>query len=96
VPEDDRSRARRDLAPLLRRIRAQRGLSLVAASELGGVQTETIRRLERGASDVQIETLHRYLSSLGFTLDLVVTDATTGEEQGCLRLEPMDDEETDG
>jgi len=91
--EDDRSRARRELALLLRNLRARRGLSLVGVGRLGGVQADTVGRLERGASDTQIETLHRYLSSLGLALDLVVTDATTGEEQGRVRFPPMDGEE---
>jgi len=94
APDD--AALRPGIAALLRRLREQRELSIAAAAGLADVQPNTISRLERGASDVGLDTLHRYLGGLGFALEVVVTEVETGKERGRLRLKPWSEGEDEG
>ncbi len=68
-----------DIAILLYRAREHRGLSQGAAAERAGVQQQAVSRLERPHANIRLGTLQRYLSALGYSLEINVVDEETGE-----------------
>lgn len=71
-----------DLASILYRIRQERGLTQREAAERAALQQQAISRLEKAASNVQLGTLQRYLSALGYRLEISVIDNHTGNVAG--------------
>ena len=67
-----------DLASILYRIRQERGLTQHEAAERAALQQQAISRLEKTASNVQLGTLKRYLSALGYHMEISVIDNRTG------------------
>jgi transcriptional regulator with XRE-family HTH domain len=78
------------VALLARSVRERRRLSLSAAADRSGVQAQTVARIERGETDVQLGTLSRYLGALGCSLDLAAIDDETGEVVARTRLDRLD------
>jgi transcriptional regulator with XRE-family HTH domain len=78
------------VALLARSVRERRRLSLSAAADRSGVQAQTVARIERGETDVQLGTLSRYLRALGCSLDLAAIDDETGEVVARTRLDRLD------
>jgi transcriptional regulator with XRE-family HTH domain len=75
-----------DIASLLYRARKQRRLSQQAAAMRAHLQQQAISRMERASVRVSLATLQRYLGALGYSVDLVVKDAETGEIVGSASL----------
>ncbi len=75
-----------DIAILLYRARERRGLSQSAAAERAGVEQEAVSRLERPHANIRLETLQRYLSALGYSLEINLVDEETGEAAARLVL----------
>ena len=71
-----------DLASILYRIRQERGLTQRQAAERATLQQQAVSRLEKAASNVQLGTLQRYLSALGYRLEISVIDNRTGNVAG--------------
>ena len=71
-----------DLANILYQIRQEKGLTQRKAAELSGLKQQAISRLEKAASNIQLGTLQRYLSALGYSLELRVIDNHTGNVAG--------------
>lgn len=68
-----------DLAILLYRLRTERALTQKDAAEKAGLKQQAISRWERSHPNIQLSTLQRYLDALGYSLELVVRDAKTGQ-----------------
>jgi transcriptional regulator with XRE-family HTH domain len=68
-----------DLAILLYQARRARRLTQRAAAKRSGLQQQAISRWERSNPNIQLDTLRRYLSALGFSVDLVIRDDQTGK-----------------
>jgi DNA-binding XRE family transcriptional regulator len=68
-----------DLALLVYQARKGRGLTQNAAAAQAGLRQQAISRWERSHPNVQLNTLRRYLTALGYTLELVIRDAKTGQ-----------------
>lgn len=68
-----------DLAVLLYCLRTERALSQKGAAEKAGLKQQAISRWERSHPNIQLSTLQRYLDALGYSLELVVRDAKTGQ-----------------
>ncbi len=77
-----------DLAMLLHRIRAHRGLSQSAAAERAGLHQQAVSRLERPHGNVRLDRLSNYITALGYTVELKVIDPATGEATACLVVSP--------
>ncbi len=71
-----------DLASILYHIRQARGLTQRQAAERAALQQQAVSRLERAASNVQLETLQRYLGALGYHIEISVIDNHTGNVAG--------------
>jgi DNA-binding XRE family transcriptional regulator len=71
-----------DLASILYHIRRERGLTQRQAAERAVLQQQTISRLEKAASNIQLGTLQRYLGALGYHIEISVIDNHTGNVAG--------------
>ena len=71
-----------DLASMLYRIRQEQGLTQRNAAERTGLKQQAISRLEKAASNIQLETLQRYLGALGYRIEISVIDNRTGNVAG--------------
>jgi DNA-binding XRE family transcriptional regulator len=71
-----------DLASILYRLRQERGLTQREAAERAALQQQAISRLEKAASNIQLGTLQRYLSALGYHMEISVIDNRTGNVAG--------------
>jgi DNA-binding XRE family transcriptional regulator len=77
-----------DLAWILYHARQERGLTQSEAAKRAGLKQQAISRLEKAANHVQFDTLQRYLGALGYTIDIVVKDRTTGDVVAQTSLSP--------
>lgn len=68
-----------DVARLLYHAREHRQLTQAEAAEMARMRQQAISRLERPGANIQLATLQRYLDALGYTLELTLRDAETGE-----------------
>jgi DNA-binding XRE family transcriptional regulator len=68
-----------DIAVLLYRARAYRGLTQTAAAQRAGLLQQAVSRFERPNANVQLSTVQHYLSALGYVVDISVRDPETGE-----------------
>lgn len=75
-----------DLALLLHRARRERGLSQAAAARQAGLHQQAVSRIERQEANITVETLRKYLESLGFTVEITLKDAATRERFGRVTL----------
>jgi predicted XRE-type DNA-binding protein len=71
-----------DLTSILYRIRQERGLTQREAAERAALQQQAISRLEKAASNIQLGSLQRYLSALGYHMEIRVIDNRTGNVAG--------------
>lgn len=71
-----------DLALILYQIRQEQGLTQRKAAELSGLKQQAISRLEKDATNIQLGTLQRYLSALGYSIEISVIDNQTGNVAG--------------
>src|SRR5436853_4866837 len=71
-----------DLASILYHIRQEQGLTQRQAAERAALQQQAISRLETAASNIQLGTLQRYLSALGYRIEISVIDNRTGNAAG--------------
>ncbi len=71
-----------DLAILIYQARERRELSQSAAGNLAGIKQQMVSRLEHTVEKVQLTTLHRYLSALGYSIDITIKDTQTGDVLG--------------
>jgi HTH-type transcriptional regulator/antitoxin HipB len=71
-----------DLACMLYRIRQEQGLTQREAAARAGLKQQTISRLEKVASNIQLGTLQRYLGALGYSIEISVIDNRTGNIAG--------------
>ena len=71
-----------DLACILYHIRQEQGLTQRKAAERTGLKQQAISRLEKAASNIQLGTLQRYLSALGYSIEISVIDKRTGNVAG--------------
>jgi DNA-binding XRE family transcriptional regulator len=71
-----------DLASMLYHIRQEQGLTQQHAAERSGLKQQAISRLEKAASNIQLETLQRYLGALGYRIEISVIDNRTGNVAG--------------
>ena len=77
-----------DVALLLHDALVHRRLSQQAAAQRVGLTQQAISKLERPHANVTIATLGRYLSALGYQLDLTLRDAESGTVVGSGTLTP--------
>ncbi len=77
-----------DLAVLLYRLRTERALTQKDAADKAGLKQQAISRWERSHPNIQLSTLQRYLDALGYSLELVVRDARTGQIVDTMGLTP--------
>ena len=77
-----------DLAQLLFHLRQERGLSQTAAAARAGMRQQAVSRLEKAVGNVQLATLQRYLTALGYRIDIVIKDNDTGTVIGTASLAP--------
>ncbi|OKK22069.1 XRE family transcriptional regulator [Streptomyces sp. CB00455] len=75
-----------EVAPRLRRLRAQRGLTLAALSETTGISRSTLSRLESGQRRPSLELLLPLASAYGVPLDDMVGAPEVGDPR--VRLTP--------
>jgi DNA-binding XRE family transcriptional regulator len=68
-----------DLASLLYHIRHTHGLTRQKVADQTGLRLQAISHLEQAASNLQLGTLQRYLSALGYHLEISVIDDRTGK-----------------
>lgn len=85
-----------DLAFLLYQARTAQGLNQTAAAERAGLKQQAVSRLEHPGANVQLDTIRRYLSALGYTLDIAVRDIATGHVIGRASLPPLSAAERPG
>ena len=71
-----------DLASILYQIRQEQGLTQSKAAERAGLKQQAISRLEKAASNIQLGMLQRYLSALGYSIEISVIDNQTGQVAG--------------
>jgi DNA-binding XRE family transcriptional regulator len=71
-----------DLACLLYQARQERALSQIEAGDKAGIKQQAVSRLEHSATQVQLSTLQKYLGALGYSIDITVKDAQTGDILG--------------
>jgi ribosome-binding protein aMBF1 (putative translation factor) len=67
-----------ELASLLYQARQERDLSQTEAGKVAGFKQQMVSRLEHSAAQAQLSTLQRYLSALGYSIDITVKDTQTG------------------
>ena len=77
-----------DLAILLHKAREAQGLSQAGAAQLAGLQQQAVRWFEQPGANVQLATVQRYLTALGYTLELAVRETKTGKVLGSATLSP--------
>lgn len=63
-----------DLARLLHHAREHRQLTQTEAAELAHMRQQAVSRLERPGANIQLATLQRYLSALGYALELTIRE----------------------
>ena len=80
--EYDAAETALDLACILYHIRQEQGLTQREAAARAGLKQQAISRLEKAASNIQLGTLQRYLSALGYSIEISVTDNRTGNIAG--------------
>jgi ribosome-binding protein aMBF1 (putative translation factor) len=68
-----------DLARLLHHAREHRQLSQAEAASLADMKQQAVSRIERPGANIQLGTLQRYLSALGYTLELTIREPATGD-----------------
>lgn len=71
-----------DLACMLYHVRQEQGLTQKEAAERAGLKQQTVSRLEKAASNIQLGTLQRYLGALGYSIEVNVIDNSTGNIAG--------------
>jgi HTH-type transcriptional regulator / antitoxin HipB len=71
------------LGPILRSIRAERGLTQRDAGAKVGLKQSTVSTIESDAAQTSVQTLYKLLSALG--LELVIRDKRTDHGPGDLR-----------
>jgi len=71
-----------DLASILYHIRQERGLTQREVAERAALQQQAVSRLEKGACNMQLGTLQRYLGALGYRIEISVIDNRTGNVAG--------------
>lgn len=71
-----------DLAYMLYHLRQEQGLTQREAAERAGLKQQAISRLEKAAANMQLGTLQRYLSALGYSIEISVIDNNTGNVAG--------------
>lgn len=77
-----------DLALLLYRLRTERAMTQKDAAEKAGLKQQAVSRWERSHPNILLSTLQRYLDALGYSLELVIRDATTGQVVDTVGLLP--------
>lgn len=82
-----------DLARILYNARQHRSLSQQQAAELAHMHQQAVSRIERPGANIQWATLQRYLTALGYSLEVAVRDDETGEVVGSLHI-PADQNAT--
>ncbi len=78
-----------DLAQLLYLVRETRGLSQKDAALQAGLHQQAVSRLERAVANIQLSTLQHYLAALGYSIDITIKDAETGDIIGQTTLSAM-------
>ena len=78
-----------DLAIMLYHLREHRGLTQEAAASRAGLQQQAVSRIERPQTNIRLDTLREYLSALGYTLELTVKEATSGDVVEQVTLPPL-------
>ena len=71
-----------DLSQLLYAARKERGLSQKAAAQITGFHQQAVSRLEHAVASAQLSTIQRYLAALGYSIDITIKDAQTGDVVG--------------
>ena len=75
-----------DLARMLYHAREHRQITQSEAARLADMKQQAISRLEQPGANVQLATLQRYLSALGYTLELTLRERATDDIVDQLRL----------
>jgi transcriptional regulator with XRE-family HTH domain len=75
-----------DLARLLYHARERRQITQSEAARLAEMRQQAISRLEQPGANIQVATLQRYLSALGYTLELTILEQTTDDIVDQVRL----------
>lgn len=78
-----------DLAVLLYHARAARGLTQSAAAKRAGLAQQAVSRFERPSANIRLDTLQRYLSALGYIVEITVKDAESNEVAARMSLAPL-------
>jgi transcriptional regulator with XRE-family HTH domain len=78
-----------DIAILLHRARELRGLTQAAAAAQTGLRQQAISRFEQPHANPQLGTLQKYLSALGYALEITVVDPETGNKPASVTLPPQ-------
>ena len=68
-----------DLAFLIYRARERRGLTQKEAAERASMHQQAVSRIEQVDTNIQIDTLRKYMDALGYTLEVAIRDSATGE-----------------
>ena len=84
-----------DVARLLYRARSHRQLTQSEAAIRAHIQQQAVSRIEQPGANVQIATLHRYLSALGYSLEITIRDAETNAIIDRLQSSPAVDRFTE-
>jgi transcriptional regulator with XRE-family HTH domain len=82
-----------DLAVLLHHARAARGLTQSAAARRAGLAQQAVSRFERPSANLRLDTLQRYLSALGYVVEITVKDAASNAVAARLSLPPQDSDD---
>lgn len=96
LPEEERDAVANtdiafDLAFLIHRARERRGLTQKEAAELASMHQQAVSRIEQVDTNVQIDTLRKYMAALGYTLEITLRDAESGELVDRAGLMDVDD-----
>ena len=75
-----------DLARMLYHAREHRQITQSEAARLTDMKQQAISRLEQPGANIQIATLQRYLSALGYTLELTIRERETDDIVDQVRL----------
>lgn len=75
-----------DLARVLHHAREHRKITQSEAAQLANMRQQAISRLEQPGANIQIETLQRYLTALGYTLELTIREQATDDIVDQVRL----------
>jgi DNA-binding XRE family transcriptional regulator len=76
-----------DLAHILYEARQERGLTQAAAATKAGIHQQAVSRLEKAVGNARLSTLQRYLDALGYSIDITIKDAATGQIIGQATLQ---------